>query len=579
MKTHHGRVLVVLILLSAILSWLPLTRELENLTVDLRFRMRGPLTAPSRVVVVAIDNDTEAAWDLPKAAWPEKFSLLLDKLDTLGAKRIAFDYVIETDIDNYLSDLGVDRTPVFEFTQSVDRLGQRVILGTETGSDVIPQLRAVANLGSVSTGASSGRIVRSVPRYDTTMVPPIQGLASLAVDPGATRTDPIHINYSGRTIPTFSALDVIEGRVNPDSFRGAYVFIGSTFDSSLDTRHATPFQKQTAGVLINAEAADTLLSGRELRLWPEWGVYALAVAVAVLFGAFANRVMPAVYFAGAAAFGITWSTMTLAAFTRANQVWPVFLPLVIAFGLVPMVVYSIRTLSERARAERTRKQWSVFMPEEFILRVEANQMRGLGAWEEVQGCFLFLDIASFSEHANALGSQAVVAPVNLIMVAAIEEIQSRGGIVLNFMGDGLAALYEIKPDAEAGHVRQSALESCLKILQRVGDLNGSGSLGTRKFDVRIGMSTGSSSLALIGTEQRRQMTLYGPALNMAARCEQAGKNLNPDGDSTVSSRLVVSPEFEPELRSLDLTVRRANYRPKGWSEPLPLYYLDENSGA
>ncbi len=566
-------------LVSAILSWLPLTRDLENLTLDLRFRLRGPVTSPPGVVVVAIDNDTASAWDIPKAAWPGKFSLLLQKLDTMGAKRVAFDYVIETDIDNYLSDLGVDRTPVFDLTRLVDRLGQRVILGTETGSDVIPQLRAVAKLGSVSTGSSSGRIVRSVPRYDSTMIPPVQGLASLSVDPGTTRTDPININYGGRAIPTFSAQDVIEGRVDPDSFRGAYVFVGSTFDASLDTRHATPFQNQAAGVVINAEAADSVLAGRELRLCPDLGSCALAIAVTLVFGVLAIRVMPVIYSAGAIAFGITWTVVTLIVFTRSNQVWPLFLPLAIALVLVPMVSYSIRALAERARAERTRKQWSVFMPEEFILRVEANQKRGLGAWEEVQGCILFLDIAKFSEHTNALGSQAVIAPINSIMVAAIEEIQSRHGIVLNFMGDGLAALYEIKADSDAEQIRRAALQCCMAVFQRVQDLNEKGLLGLRRFDVRIGMSSGTSNLALIGTDDRRQMTLYGPAVNMAARCEQAGKNLNPDEDSTISSRLVLSQEFEPELKSLGIPVRRANLCPKGWSEALPLLYWDEDKGA
>ncbi len=87
------------------------------------------------------------------------------------------------------------------------------------------------------------------------------------------------------------------------------------------------------------------------------------------------------------------------------------------------------------------------------------------------------------------------------------------------------------------------------------------------MQVRIGLGFGQVTLALIGSEHRKQMTLYGEAVNLAARLEAAGK------DPAIQSPLVVSDDYAEAIQVLDLPFEAVRYLPKGWSEPQRVWCL------
>ena len=166
-------------------------------------------------------------------------------------------------------------------------------------------------------------------------------------------------------------------------------------------------------------------------------------------------------------------------------------------------------------------------------------------------------MADFSQLSNTLAPEALLAGLNAVLEEAIADIQIQGGTVLNFMGDGLCAMFVQKSGDLPTTELDAALASALQILQRA------------KWKVRLGLSYGEVTLALVGSATRKQMTVYGPAVNMASRLEQAGKELK--------STLVLSAEYEstPLAKTLPLVAHR--YCPKGWSDPLRILYLTDRS--
>ena len=179
----------------------------------------------------------------------------------------------------------------------------------------IPELDDVAlGHGLANASPDSDGVIRSVPLVMRIGRQPMPGLAlELArtrLNVEEIHTDPSAITLAGRRIPvsdqagmllhfgTFpaakivTAADVLKTGFPERAFAGKIVLVGLSAEGTSDIV-ATPSSSETFGVLVQAQAVDTLLRGGWLeRPWwaagGEWAV-GLALALAALGAAFANR--------------------------------------------------------------------------------------------------------------------------------------------------------------------------------------------------------------------------------------------------------------------------------------------------
>ncbi len=88
--------------------------------------------------------------------------------------------------------------------------------------------------------------------------------------------DPMRIDFRGPSgsYPSVEASDVLDGTVAPNLFEGKVVLIGK--ESSSFTDFETPLGKMSA-LEIQANGAETFVSGREIRILPQWVTWGLAV--------------------------------------------------------------------------------------------------------------------------------------------------------------------------------------------------------------------------------------------------------------------------------------------------------------
>jgi adenylate cyclase len=131
-------------------------------------------------------------------------------------------------------------------------------------------------------------------------------------------------------------------------------------------------------------------------------------------------------------------------------------------------------------------------------------------------CVMFLDIRNFTAFSESKRPDEVVDYLNAVFETTVESVVSHQGIVNKFLGDGFMAVFGA-PIAE-GNPSLAAIEAALDIVDRVARLAPSTEVG-------IALHTGSAVVGNIGSAQRKEYTVIGDVVNVAARMETLNKEL------------------------------------------------------
>jgi len=96
------------------------------------------------------------------------------------------------------------------------------------------------------------------------------------------------LSISRDIFPSYSLLDVADGKAGPKEFRGKMVMVGS--DSSWSNRYQVPFGPPMSALEIRANAVNNILEGSSLSR-PRWS-FASECAIILYFGLIAAFIMP-----------------------------------------------------------------------------------------------------------------------------------------------------------------------------------------------------------------------------------------------------------------------------------------------
>ncbi|MEM8947034.1 MAG: adenylate/guanylate cyclase domain-containing protein [Planctomycetota bacterium] len=137
---------------------------------------------------------------------------------------------------------------------------------------------------------------------------------------------------------------------------------------------------------------------------------------------------------------------------------------------------------------------------------------------------MFVDVRNFTEHSSRHSPQEVVAVLNIFFREAVDKIESRGGMVNKFLGDGFMALFGIGA-MEQNHAQQ-AVDAGLDMLccleETAHELEQAGWPG---LAIGIGINTGPAIVGSIGSPKRQEYTAIGDTVNVASRVESLTKVL------------------------------------------------------
>jgi adenylate cyclase/guanylate cyclase len=201
------------------------------------------------------------------------------------------------------------------------------------------------------------------------------------------------------------------------------------------------------------------------------------------------------------------------------------LPLVEPVGagiaaLAAMVSY--RFIASDKDRRLLQKSFAYYLAPDVIEKMLAsNRLPQLGG-ETREVTVLFSDIEGFSQIAERLSPDALMALTNAYLSAMTDVIESCGGYVDKYIGDSVVAVFGAPIDDE--HHAASAARAALGCSRRLAELNRDSSV-FRGYQVsqRIGINSGSALVGNFGSQRRFNYSVMSDAVNVASRLEGANK--------------------------------------------------------
>ena len=202
---------------------------------------------------------------------------------------------------------------------------------------------------------------------------------------------------------------------------------------------------------------------------------------------------------------------------------------------------------QRMAAERARNNLSrYFSPN--IVELLAAQDEPLGAGRRETVAVLFADIVAFTQMAELMAPEDVLAMLREFHTRMTAQIFASGGTVDQYMGDGILAVFgatEASPNDAASAL--NCAEMMLETLERWNHEREE--KGDARLDIGIGLNYGPVVLGDVGSEHGMSFTAIGDTVNTAARLQVLTRSLKTPlvvGDPVVRAIQALSPEVAAE---------------------------------
>jgi class 3 adenylate cyclase len=140
--------------------------------------------------------------------------------------------------------------------------------------------------------------------------------------------------------------------------------------------------------------------------------------------------------------------------------------------------------------------------------------------EVVEATILFADLQGFTSLSERSDPRSIVELLNAYFDVAVPQIFNQAGSVIGFAGDAIVAVFNA-PKRQPDHALRAA-RAALDLQAAVDALPISGS----RPRFRVGLNTGEVVVGSIGSDEMRNFTAIGDAVNVAARLQtyaQAGQ--------------------------------------------------------
>lgn len=190
-----------------------------------------------------------------------------------------------------------------------------------------------------------------------------------------------------------------------------------------------------------------------------------------------------------------------------------------------------------------------------------------GKAETVQAVLWYSDLEGFTRIADTTGRDQLLSLLNEYADCLVSTIAEHGGEVLKFMGDGILAMFPLGEDAPCAR----ALAAAAAALGKVDGLNARrGEAGLPRTGIHLALHVGEVLYGNIGSRERLDFTVLGPAVNEVARIEAMCRSLD--------QRVVISAAFaEAAGACRSRLVSLGRYALRGVRRPEELFTIDPDA--
>lgn len=584
---------IALALVLALVFLSPLGQRLErDFGLASLYYLRGPVEVPPEAIVIALDQQSvnwlqfnagdfaRVSDILPGCLTPHSVealrrarnisdmprgvhACLIGELMRRDARLIGFDilFQVETPDDTALAAAIRDAGNVVLY----ERIRTDAEQSAEAGALGLPQrmhprrifVEAAGATAAFLVNAPSGNFVegyvRRMPEF-----PDLGNMAEVAwslytglPEPAGAEPPhrPIWLYGPPRAIPTWTLRDVFErGSANPlpASLAAVAVFIGVSDPEFLGTKDHFKIpirdarENDIGGVELLAAAFLNLLHG-EVMSKPGPAVGASVVLLFVLAVTLAARILPGRW--GLIAIAVLAGGYAAAAwtvFTRAH-LWPPF-AVPVFLGVTAAALLALATRYAFARMLVARLTPAPVA--RILLEASTTERRAV---RTEPATVMFTDLVGSTRMGDRLSNLDYTAVMNHYYDAATTAIEAHEGMVVEFMGDGILAIWS--ESISGPHHATRACEAALALSAEMraappATLPAAG----EEIRLRIGINSGMTATGDIGARHRFNFKALGDTVNVAARLEQLGRDVDDGGGDVilVSHTTCAMSDFPPE---------------------------------
>ncbi|HVK59234.1 MAG TPA: adenylate/guanylate cyclase domain-containing protein [Candidatus Kapabacteria bacterium] len=337
--------------------------------------------------------------------------------------------------------------------------------------------------------------------------------------------------------PRFTVTQALNGQIPEGSLRDKIVIVGINTASVLDER-VTPVRRDHRGIDVQALTVNQLLryaldGERPLRTWPNWLEDFWILLWSFIGGAVGYR------FASLWRFSlenlVCVAVIAGAAALAFFKGWwiPVAGP---ALAYIPAVVIvtSFMTAQERSMRAMLMKIYSRHVSKEIAESIWANRDSFLEGHrplaQKLVVTVLFTDLKGFSTISETMEPPQLYGWLNGYLGAMAQVVQNHGGVLKQFTGDGILALFGVpvphtKVEEQAKDAA-AAVRCALQMGKRLVALSGEWrDAGLPTVSMRAGIYTGEVAAGSVGSDDRFEYAVIGDVVNTASRLESYDKSL------------------------------------------------------
>jgi adenylate cyclase len=230
--------------------------------------------------------------------------------------------------------------------------------------------------------------------------------------------------------------------------------------------------------------------------------------------------------------------------------------------VLPVFALAVKAVTMRALGHGL---LAAYLGDDPASRVFAGTVQR-GEVQSVEAVLFYTDLRGFTAIADATPGKELIALLDECFECMVAPITRHGGEVLKFMGDGLLAAFAVRPAGRA-EVCAAALDAAIEALALIETVNARRrTAGLQTAGLDLSLHIGTVQYGNVGTAQRLDFTVIGPAVNEASRIE---KLCEPLGHS-----LLVSQAFtEAATASRHRLVSLGRHRLRGVREETELFAL------
>lgn len=386
------------------------------------------------------------------------------------------------------------------------------------------------------------------------------------------------------SIPSFTVSELLAGSVPDQALYGRMIFVATAADSVKDLFPIATSRAEYGG-LIHAMAANQLVQfGRGLStpIQP-WSAAANSAWIAA-WAVFAALAVIALERKSLQLAALMLAAITIGAVVyvgRSESVWILSVAPLLALILTAMALWSFRAWIDRRDKAQVFSLFGAFVAKPVVAEIwsnRANWSRGrLPEAKQAPVTVLIADLSGFSAAANTMEAAQLMLWLENYMEAMSEQAERFGGVVNDFIGDGVMVNFGVpnvrESSSEIARDADNALHCAASMCRALDDINRRWQAqGVAAMRMRIGVASGTVVAGVYGSKGRMKYTTIGATVNLAARLENIDKASFIDASE--SHRVLVAAHTVALVRAEHALTPIGKKSIKGFDTPIELYALD-----